>query len=310
MRWSFAGLVLVCACDGGEVRAHVEETGVDAASDSADAKHDVRYIDGTDCSDGHDEDGDTIPDRCDTCPSVPSFEQIYETDPLYRTVGRHCAAGSAFKAAKRRVFFDPFTTLDDARWINAGGYVIDAPVGGPKDDFLSGGSFTDTTPRMIQTRAAMVAGSTVVVTMVDRQSFGASVDSLVGPVARVGSAPSRFVGCFIYRSDQIALGVVDAAGCTLSVCPITLKKTLAIPTSLYGVDKALHLGIRLSVARGTSEGLVECRFFDAIDRGTLYDERYAVSDTLAGDEWIGAGEIGIMSIHGGQRWASIDVLAE
>ncbi|MGZ3454373.1 MAG: hypothetical protein ACXVEF_32500 [Polyangiales bacterium] len=311
-RWSLAGLVLVCGCDGGEVLAHVEETGVDAAIDTAvDAKKDALFIDGKNCSDGHDEDGDTIIDDCDTCPSVPSFEQIYETDPAYRTVGRHCAAGTAFAAAKRRVFFDPFTTLDDTRWINGGGYFIDTSVPkGPKD-FLNGGSFLDSMPRLFQTRDAKLAGSTVVVTVVDQHSFGGSDDSLVGPVARVTNAPSRFVGCFIlYNTDQLAIGVVDPSGCTLATCPVTVKKTLPIPATLYGNNMDFHLGLRLSVAQGASDGLVECRFFDAIDRGTLYDERYAISDTLTGDQWIGSGEIGFATIHTAQRWASIDVLAE
>jgi hypothetical protein len=288
----------------------------------ADASRDATVGDAKVCA-GHDEDGDGIPDDCDSCPNVPSALSA-------KAVGDECNS-PILGGLTTRLAWDPFLAFaPPARWATFG------PVNGsfalgPDGDSIVGGSTSDDDLRFLAGPAAAGPGAAgVAVTAVLSVTAEGSMIPSAGVIARVdGTAGKQFFLCgvgagvgYFYLLHTATGSTCDGGACNLNAFNYdggaANTSQLAFPKD---VPHALgsKIGVRMTVTAGNavgdagaSTGDVECRVFDPSAPSALLttDSRYAIRLSIAppASRWIAAGDVGVYVQRAKVRVDSVDVL--
>jgi len=295
------------------------------------------FPDGRVCQ-GHDEDGDGVPDSCDNCPNVANTAQAGGA------IGTACAPSSAFASSATRILFDPLKTL--GAWhpfpvLDSSGRP-DSGIPGVSDttgffqedkdgDSFLGGNIADTEPSVDGSTPPPVLhfavgstgaarSSTIVTTTVTIQQQGAGANA--GVMLRVTGEPQHFYVCAISvggAGGVAAAHVLD--GCNGGPCaPVAFAYPDAGSTQLTSFPKGVAhnigdvVGIRASVTTGggsTTAGTFECRVFDPSNPSTLLstDPSFAIKVDIGTSQWIPSGEVGLYAQRAKAQFFSIDVLA-
>jgi hypothetical protein len=281
------------------------EVATDAASDSHESCRTFR-LDGGVCS-GHDDDGDCVPDTCDSCPSVvdaPLTGSVLDKGIETIPEGAACAhAFAPFDTVRTRLFFEPFD--DPSHTFAVHTHTAIAGLHRGTSEITIGGAGVDGTgsPFLLFPTELPEDRPAVLITVM-RIETGAGV--LMRETDETRDTYDAY-GCYVSATFQRFGPYRGAPPCGVDDCAAFMEVKTPWPVKLLG---ATRVGLRMSVANVAGGALVECELFDPAQPETLLRARtgsdYVVRTTFP-EPVLHTGRAGLFTQAGATVFESVDV---